>query len=72
MQTRLAVPDISCDGCKATIEGALRALSGVEAVEVDLAGRLVDVAHDAQIGPVQLAEAVEEQGYEVVAREEVA
>lgn len=55
MRTRLAVPDISCEGCKATLERALAPVPGVDAVEVDVAGRLVDVL----------------QGYEVAAREEV-
>jgi copper chaperone len=69
--TRFAVPGISCEGCKTAIEGALRPIAGVESVAVDLGGRVVDVVHEPQLDPVQLADAVEGQGYEVAARREV-
>ncbi|MGH3029340.1 MAG: heavy-metal-associated domain-containing protein [Gaiellaceae bacterium] len=72
MRTRLAVPDISCSGCKASIEGALRPVAGVEDVDVDVAGRIVDVIHDPGLDADRLVGLVEEQGYEVAAREEVA
>jgi copper chaperone len=37
------VPDISCDHCKASIEGALRGQPGVEAADVDIEARTVRV-----------------------------
>lgn len=69
--TRFAVPDISCDSCKATIEGALRPIAGVESVDADVAGRVVDVVHESLVDPSRLVEAIEDQGYVVAARQEV-
>lgn len=68
--TGLTVPDMSCDACRRTIEGALSDLPGVTAVSVDLKTKLVSVEHDAQQTSIDLlAEAVIEQGYEVTGRE---
>ena len=65
-ETRLRVPGMSCEACVATVAGALEALPGVSAVEVDLDTKLVRVEHeDASIEPGQLRSAVEDQGYEV-------
>jgi copper chaperone len=72
MRTRLAVPDISCESCKRAIDGAVGSLAGVESVEVDVAGRVVDVVHDPALEPGRIVIAVEAQGYEVAARKEVA
>jgi copper chaperone len=72
MKTRFAVPDISCESCKTAIEGALRPVVGVEAVAVDIADRIVDVVHDPSLDTDRLVAAVEAQGYEVAAKEEVA
>jgi copper chaperone len=72
MRTRFAVPDISCESCKTAIEAALTPVPGVEAVEVDVAGRVVDVVHDPAVDPGGLVVAVEAEGYEVVAQREVA
>lgn len=71
MRTRLAAPDISCEGCKAAIEAALAPVSGVEAVNVDVVGRVVDVVHDPGVDPAALARLLEDHGYEVAASEEV-
>jgi copper chaperone len=63
---RFEVPDVSCDHCKAAIEGALAPKAGVEQVEVEVAAKAVTVAYDpARIAPTEIAAAVEEQGYEV-------
>jgi copper chaperone len=62
----LSVPDISCGHCKMSIEGALSELGGVQAAEVHIEPRRVDVTWDE--GTVQLdaiINAIEEQGYEV-------
>jgi copper chaperone len=72
MRTRLAVPDISCEGCKTTLEGALGPVRGIEAVEVDVAGRLVDVVHEPSLDAAELERLIEDQGYEVAGREAVA
>jgi copper chaperone len=71
MRTRLAAPDISCAACKAAIEGALAPVPGVEAIVVDVAGRMVDVVHDPGVDGAALARLIEEQGYEVAAVEGV-
>ena len=68
--SRLTVPDVSCDACVRTIEGALEGLPGIEAIDVDFDRKLVTVDHDSsQLATDQLATAVEEQGYEVTAQE---
>lgn len=65
-ESRLTVPDMTCEACRTTIEGALYLLPGVDEVDVDLERKLVTVEHDAsQVPAGQLAVAVEEQGYEV-------
>jgi copper chaperone CopZ len=71
MRTRLAAPDINCDGCKAAIEAALAPVPGVEGVEVDVSGRVVDVVHDRAVDAVVLARVMEDTGYQVAAAEEV-
>ncbi|MGH2763926.1 MAG: heavy-metal-associated domain-containing protein [Thermoleophilaceae bacterium] len=71
MRTRLAAPDINCAGCKAAIEAALAAVPGVEAVEVDVSGRVVDVVHDPAVDAAALARLMEDTGYQVAAAEEV-
>ncbi len=69
-QSRLTVPDMSCEACVTAIEDALQALPGVDEVDVDLNRKLVTVDHDASEVPTgQLAAAVEDQGYEVSARD---
>lgn len=65
-QAILTVPDISCGHCKASIEGAVGALSGVESVTVDIEPQTVSLSFDD--GRVDLAEikaAIEAVGYEV-------
>ena len=62
----LAVPDIHCQHCKASIEGAVANLDGVESVAVDIDGAAVQVAYDAARVPrSSIIEAIEDQGYEV-------
>ncbi len=71
MRTRLSVPDISCEGCKTTLEAALAPVGAIEAVEVDVAGQVVDVLHEPSLDAAELERLIEDQGYEVAAREEV-
>lgn len=66
----LTVPEIHCGHCKSSIEGALRALPGVERAMVDVEGRTVDVAFDeARVELSAIVEAIEAQGYQVPAQE---
>ncbi|MDH3470288.1 MAG: copper ion binding protein [Acidimicrobiia bacterium] len=69
METQINVPEIHCDHCKSSIEGAVAAITGVEHVEVDIDGRRVDVSFDdSQTEVNDIIGAIEEQGYEVPAQ----
>lgn len=62
----LSVPDISCDHCKTSIEGATTELSGVTQSVVDIPSRTVTVTFEtAQVGLDAIVSAIEDQGYEV-------
>ena len=65
----ISVPEIHCDHCKMSIEGALTSIGGVEGATVDIPARTVTVSYDeASVGRGELIEAIEQQGYEVPAR----
>jgi len=60
----LTAPDISCDKCKANIEGDLASHPGIEQVTVDVATRRVCIAYDQQrTSPDQLRAKLTEIGY---------
>ena len=64
--TTLSVPDISCGHCKSSIEGAVKDLSGIDKVEVNIDPKTVDLSFDeASISLDAIIEAIEEQGYDV-------
>lgn len=64
----IRVPEIHCDHCKTSIEGALRPLEGVSDAHVDVDARQVTVTYDAaSIERSQLLEAIIAQGYELEA-----
>jgi copper chaperone CopZ len=71
MRTRLAAPDINCEGCKTAIEAALAPVPGVKAVEVDVSGRVVDVVHHPTVDAEVLARLMDDIGYQVAAAEEI-
>lgn len=64
-QITLSVPDISCDHCKASIEGAVGALDGVQKVEVSIEQKTVDVTTDDAAVMTDVTTAIEDQGYEI-------
>ena len=65
----ISVPEIHCDHCKSSIEGALASIGGVEGAKVDIAARTVTVTYDdASVNHGDLVEAIEQQGYEVPAQ----
>ena len=65
-QVTLNVPDISCNHCKMSIEGAVNELSGIDSAVVDVAGRTVEVSFDSDAQSLEsIVAAIEEQGYEV-------
>ena len=60
----LTAPDISCDKCKANIEGDLADEPGIEQVIVDVATRHVRIAYDQpRISASQLRAKLSEIGY---------
>ena len=62
----LSVPDISCGHCKSSIEGAVGELAGIDAVEVHIEERTVDVTFDdTTVDRGAVVAAIEGQGYEV-------
>ncbi|MGB6406309.1 MAG: copper chaperone CopZ [Planococcus donghaensis] len=67
MQTKtLDVKGMTCGHCKMSVEGALKGLEGVSAVEVDLNAGKVDVTYDeSKVSTENMKEAVEDQGYKV-------
>jgi copper ion binding protein len=62
----LTVPDISCDHCKTTIEGAISQLTGVDSVTVDVEERTVALDFDEDdVTLPEIVAALDEVGYEV-------
>ena len=65
-QTQLQVPEVHCDHCKTSLEGAVGALEGVSSVEVTVADATIDVAYDEGSTPLDLIKStIEDQGYAV-------
>jgi len=62
----ISVPEIHCDHCKHSIEGALAPLPGVTSARVDIPARTVTVEVDETVtNREQLVAAIEDQGYDV-------
>jgi copper chaperone len=62
----ISVPEIHCDHCKHSIEGALAPLPGVASARVDVEARTVAVEVDETLTDRgRLAAAIEDQGYDV-------
>ena len=65
-QIQLMVPEVHCDNCKTSLEGAVGAISGVETVEVTVADATIDVGFDEGSVEIDAIKAtIEEQGYAV-------
>ena len=63
----LKIEGMSCEHCKKAVTDALKKVTGVESVEVDLeAGRATVSFDPARASESAMKEAVEEAGYEVV------
>jgi copper chaperone len=67
-ETKLSVPEIHCDHCKMSIEGAVSALDGVSAASVDVPTTTVSVVFDAPTTLDDIVNAIEAQGYSVPAQ----
>ncbi len=62
------VPDMSCDHCKAAVEGGLNELTGVDRADADVAKGTVEVSYDeGTVTTEDLKAAIEETGYTVAA-----
>lgn len=63
-EIQLQVPEVHCDHCKTSLEGAVGALDGVANVEVTVADAVIDVNYNpetVELGAIK--EAIEGQGY---------
>jgi copper chaperone len=65
-QQVLQVEGMSCGGCAAGVEGALKAVPGVTAVRVELESGRVTVEAADSVTVASLAEAVRGAGFDVV------
>jgi copper chaperone len=60
----LSVPDVSCEHCVRTINGALGSLPGVEAVATDIPTKSVHLRYDPhQLSMEQIATTLDDAGY---------
>ncbi|MCA1841223.1 MAG: heavy-metal-associated domain-containing protein [Actinomycetota bacterium] len=65
-QETLSVPEVHCDHCVHSIEGAVGALEGVDTVKVDLGAKSVTVSFDnGSVDKQKIVAAIESQGYDV-------
>jgi copper chaperone len=67
-QMTISVPEIHCNHCKMSIEGAVTSLRGVRTAIVDVDTRTVDVAFDEPASFDAIKDAIEDQGYDVPAQ----
>ena len=64
----ITVPEIHCDHCKHSLEGALSPLPGVRSARVDIEARTVTVEVDEAVtGRDRIVQTIEDQGYDVPA-----
>jgi copper chaperone len=65
----ISVPEIHCDHCKQSIEGALNPIEGVSSAIVDVTNATVKVSfEEGRVALDDLVRVIEEQGYEVPER----
>lgn len=65
-EIKLQVPEVHCDHCKSSLEGAVGDLTGVGSVEVTVADATLDVAYNSALVDLEtIKQAIEEQGYAV-------
>jgi copper chaperone len=62
------VPDISCQHCVNAITKEVSALAGVQRVQVNLDDKTVAVEHAPEVTAEQIVAAINEAGYDEVAR----
>ena len=64
-ETTISVPEIHCDHCKTSLEGALSQVAGVEKAVVDIPSATIAVSYATPATMDALVDAIEGQGYEV-------
>lgn len=64
----ISVPEIHCNHCKMSIEGAVSAVDGVSTASVDVDSRTVAVSFDDPASFDAIKDAIEGQGYDVPAQ----
>lgn len=62
------VPEISCQHCVNAITKEVSTLAGVQRVQVNLDTKTVTVEHEPQVTTEQIVAAINEAGYDEVAR----
>ena len=64
--TTLVAPDISCEHCQRAIEGAVRKISGVKNVAVNIPAKTVYVEYDPlSVTLTRIEEVMDDVGYTV-------
>lgn len=62
----LSVPDVSCEHCVKTIDGALGSVQGVQAVKTDIPTKTVQLSYDpGQVSMEKIELALDDAGYTV-------
>ncbi len=65
-EIQLQVPEVHCDHCKTSLEGAVGALAGVENVQVTISDATMNVKFDdSSVELETIKQTIEEQGYAV-------
>ena len=66
IETTLSVPDVSCEHCVKTINGALGEVTGVSDVNVSIPDKTVHLAFDpTKVSMDKIEEVLDEAGYTV-------
>lgn len=65
MKKTITIEGMSCGHCTGSVEKALRAVSGVKDVHVDLASKTAAVEADGSVSDDMLKKAVMDTGFEV-------
>lgn len=63
MEKTMQINGMMCNHCKMTVEKALKAVSGVENVEVDLAAKCAKITLNADVADDVLMDAVAKKGF---------
>lgn len=65
MTKKISIEGMSCNHCVMHVEQALKEVTGVKSVKVDLSAKTATVELDANVEDEKLKAAVEDAGYEV-------